>query len=212
MALTGPIAVPGTVAEINATNTEAFFTRDQFRVLPQDGEDDEAIGELTGEIFDRLGSADLPGPRELGERFGPLVRDGHLAMATGVDDDRALLDRTGLSAPLPKTDGDLLGIVERNVAPNKMDVFLNRTHNYDVAWDRRRRGTHRHADIDLHQRRGRPGPPAAGGGGQPDRCAGRHPDSRGVHPQPVAERQPGGERRTDARANRRWRRASIATA
>jgi hypothetical protein len=135
VALTGPIAVPGTVAEINATNTEAFFTRDQFRVLPQDGEDDEAIGELTGEIFDRLGSADLPGPRELGERFGPLVRDGHLAMATGIDDDRALLDRTGLSAPLPKTDGDLLGIVERNVAPNKMDVFLNRTHNYDVAWD-----------------------------------------------------------------------------
>mgnify|MGYP003375926007 FL=1 len=135
VALTGPIAVPGTVAEINATNTEAFFTRDQFRVLPQDGEDDEAIGELTGEIFDRLGSADLPGPRELGERFGPLVRDGHLAMATGIDDDRALLDRTGLSAPLPATDGDLLGIVERNVAPNKMDVFLNRTHNYDVAWD-----------------------------------------------------------------------------
>jgi hypothetical protein len=132
VALTGPIAVPGTVAEINATNTEAFFTRDQFRVLPQD---DEAIGELTGEIFDRLGSADLPGPRELGERFGPLVRDGHLAMATGIDDDRALLDRTGLSAPLPKTDGDLLGIVERNVAPNKLDVFLNRTHNYDVAWD-----------------------------------------------------------------------------
>ena len=134
VALTGPIAVPGTVAEINATNTEAFFTRDQFRVLPQDGEDDEAIGELTGEIFDRLGSADLPGPRELGERFGPLVRDGHLAMATGVDGDRALLDRLGLSAPLPQTDGDLLTIVERNKAPNKLDVFLKRSHTYDVAW------------------------------------------------------------------------------
>ena len=133
--LTGPIPVPGTVAEINATNTEAFFTRDQFRVLPQDGSDDEAIGELTGEIFDRLGSADLPGPRGLGERFGPLVRDGHLAMATGIDGDRALLDRTGLSAPLPTAVGDVLGFVERNKAPNKLDVFLDRTHTYDVAWD-----------------------------------------------------------------------------
>jgi hypothetical protein len=132
--LTGPIPVPGTVAEINATNTEAFFTRDQFRVLPQDGEDAEAVGELTGEIFDRLGSSDLPGPRGLAERFGPLVRDGHLAMATGEDDDRALLDRVGLSAPLPATDGDLLGFVERNKAPNKLDVFLKRTHTYDVAW------------------------------------------------------------------------------
>lgn len=133
--LTGPIPVPGTVAEINATNTEAFFTRDQFRVLPQDGTDDEAIGELTGEIFDRLGSADLPGPRGLGERFGPLVRDGHLAMATGEDGDRALLDRIGLSAPMPATDGDLLGMVERNKAGNKLDVFLDRTHTYEVAWD-----------------------------------------------------------------------------
>ncbi|MBK9298578.1 MAG: DUF4012 domain-containing protein [Candidatus Microthrix sp.] len=135
VALTGPIPVPGTVAEINATNTEAFFTRDQFRVLAQNPEGDEALGQLTGEIFDRLGSADLPGPRELGERFGPLVRDGHLAMATGEDDDRALLDRVGLSAPLPATDGDLLGFVERNKAPNKADVFLDRTHTYDVAWD-----------------------------------------------------------------------------
>ncbi len=134
VALTGPIPVPGTVAEINATNTEAFFTRDQFQVLDQDEAGDEAIGDLTGEIFDRLGSADLPGPRTLGDAFGPLVRDGHLAMATGVGDDRALLDRLGLSAPLPETDGDLLAIVERNKAPNKLDVFLKRTHTYDVAW------------------------------------------------------------------------------
>ena len=39
VALTGPIPVPGTVAEINGTNTEAFFTRDQFQVgsLPGQG-------------------------------------------------------------------------------------------------------------------------------------------------------------------------------
>ncbi|MCB1029564.1 MAG: DUF4012 domain-containing protein, partial [Microthrixaceae bacterium] len=134
VALTGPIPVPGTVAEIDGTNTEAFFTRDQFRVLSQDEAGNEALGELTGEIFDRLGSADLPGPRTLGDTFGPLVRNGHLAMATGVDGDRALLDRLGLSAPLPQTDGDLLAIVERNKAPNKLDVFLKRTHTYDVAW------------------------------------------------------------------------------
>lgn len=134
VALTGPIPVPGTVAEINATNTEAFFTRDQFQVLSQDEAGDEAIGDLTGEIFDRLGSADLPGPRALGDAFGPLVRDGHLAMATGEDGDRALLDRLGLSAPLPQTNGDLLAIVERNKAPNKLDVFLTRSHAYDVAW------------------------------------------------------------------------------
>ena len=134
VALTGPIPVPGTVAEINATNTEAFFTRDQFRVLAQNPEGDEALGQLTGDIFDRLGSADLPGPRELAERFGPLVRDGHLAMATGATDDRALLNRTGLSAPLPAADGDVLGIVERNKAPNKLDVFLDRSHNYDISW------------------------------------------------------------------------------
>ena len=110
VALTGPIPVPGTVAEINGTNTEAFFTRDQFQVLGQDEAGNEALGELTGEIFNRLGSADLPGPRTLGDVFGPLVRDGHLAMATGVDGDRALLDRLGLSAPLPQTNGDLLAL------------------------------------------------------------------------------------------------------
>ncbi len=142
--LTGPIPVPGTVAEVNATNTEAFFTRDQFRVLPQNPEGDQALADLTGEIFDRLGSADLPGPKTLADTFGPLVADGHLAMATVEDSDQAILGRLGMSAPMPQPERDLLAIVERNLAPNKLDVYLDRKHDYVVDWDGdagNRRGT-----------------------------------------------------------------------
>jgi len=133
--LTGPIPVPGSIAELNATNTEAFFTRDQFRVMPQTPEGDEALADLTGEIFDRLGDADLPGPKTLADTFGPLVRDGHVAMSTNEPSDRALLDQLGMSAPAPEAERDLLAIIERNLGPNKLDVFLERDHIYDVAWD-----------------------------------------------------------------------------
>ncbi|MBK7324187.1 MAG: DUF4012 domain-containing protein [Candidatus Microthrix sp.] len=133
--LTGPIPVPGTVAEINATNTEAFFTRDQFNVMPQTPEGDEALAQLTGEIFQRLGSSDLPGPKTLADTFGSLVAEGHLAMATIEPSDQAILTRLGLSAPIPEPEVDLLAIIERNLGPNKLDVFLERQHDYSVDWD-----------------------------------------------------------------------------
>jgi hypothetical protein len=197
VALTGPIPVPGTVAEINATNTEAFFTRDQFQVLSQDEAGDEAIGDLTGEIFDRLGSADLPGPARPGRR----LRSAGARRSPGDGNRRGR--RPGPARPAG---------AERTAAPDERRPAGDRgaqqgaqqTGRVSDAKPRLRRGLelghrrpHRHAELDLHQRRGRSGPAAAGGGGQPDRRSGGNPDPRGVGVEPLTQRKSGGGRRAD---------------
>lgn len=136
VSLSGPVKIPGFDIELNSENTADFFLRDQYSKLPQNPEVDRALSDLVDEVLGRLTARSLPGPQALGDLFSPLVRDGHLRFQTTREQDGALIDRLGLGGFDPAADrGDTFGVLVRNVAPNKLDPFVQRSATYNVTWD-----------------------------------------------------------------------------
>lgn len=170
---TGPIAVPGIDTPLDNQNAATFLLRDQYVELPDVPDRVDALEQLAEIAFDRLTTADLPGPRELGDVLGPVVEDGHLqVMAT--TDPRAVgfLDRLGISGRLPAVDGDFVGVTTSNAAGNKIDLFLHRTLDYKVRWDPSTGGLSATVTITLTN--------AAPASGLPDYVIGNALGRRGI--------------------------------
>jgi hypothetical protein len=138
LSLTGPVPLRGTDRTIDASNAVAFLTRDQYVLFPNDAAANDAVTGLVRDVFDRLTRTRLPGPRELADRFAPLVHEGRLQLATTHAEDTRLLDLLDLRGAVP-TPGrhDLLGIVSRNANPSKIDAYLHRSTTVRIHWDPR---------------------------------------------------------------------------
>lgn len=132
---TGPIAVPGIATPLDADNAAQFLLFDQYVELPETPERVDALEALAELTFDRLTTADLPGPRELGRILGPVVEEGHLQVMAFGDSRMSFLDRLGISGRYPPVHGDFVGVTTSNAAASKIDLFLRRTLDYDVTWD-----------------------------------------------------------------------------
>ncbi len=138
LGVTGPIAVQGLPEpfDIDEANAVDFLTVDQYAVFPDDNAARLAVQALVETLFDELTSLQLPGPRTLSSRFSPLVRSGSLQMASVHESDERLLERLGmLGAVVQPADGDLLGILNQNAAPNKADSYLVRESVAEIVWD-----------------------------------------------------------------------------
>lgn len=134
--ITGPIPIPGLGRALDAERAARFLTVDQFVEFPTSAAADESLTELTRTLFQTLTRTKLPGPRELGVLFGPLVEEGRLRMVSLRQPDHALLGRVGLDDGFVPTAGeDLLAVVSRNANPSKIDAYLHRDVSYDVEWD-----------------------------------------------------------------------------
>jgi len=138
LALTGPVDVPNAPQpmRLDSSNASDFLTRGQYVTFPDDRIGDPAVQDVIQHVLDRVGSTALPGPRRLSELFWPLTHDGHFQMDTLHEEDRPLLERFGLRGAVPAPNGgDLLGVLNRNAGPNKIDSFLRREVVTDVVWD-----------------------------------------------------------------------------
>lgn len=132
---TGPIAVPGVAQPLTHANADEFLLRDQYVDLPDTPERIDALEALAELAFDRLQAADLPGPRELGRVLGPVVERGHLQLVAFEPAPAAFLDELGITGRYPKVVGDFVGVTTSNAAASKIDLFLERSLDYQVAWD-----------------------------------------------------------------------------
>lgn len=137
ISLTGPVKVPGLPFMLGADGAAEFLTRTQFQAFAQESQADRALNELVGTVFDKVTNTKLPGPRQLGDLFSPLVRQGRFRFDTLHPDDAPLLVRTGLQGAIPDAgdDGDLVGVIQRNANPNKIDAYLRRRNKVTVRWD-----------------------------------------------------------------------------
>lgn len=135
MEFTGPVDVPGVPDPITADYAVDFLLRDQYVILPENPDRTDALEVLAETTFDRLSEADLPGPRELGRVFGPIVAQGHLQIVNFAEGAADFFDGVGVSGRFPETVGDLLAVTTTNAAGNKIDLFARRTIDYAVDWD-----------------------------------------------------------------------------
>jgi hypothetical protein len=132
---TGPLAVPGIAIPLDSTNAASYLLLDQYIELPDVPERIDALEALARVAVDRLTTADLPGPRELGEILGPVVTEGHLQVMTFADGEASFLDGLGISGRYPAVDGDFAGVTTSNAAGSKIDLFLRRSLDYAATWD-----------------------------------------------------------------------------
>lgn len=136
--LTGPVTLPDAGITVDADNAEAYLLRDQYLEFPAtdgQGERKDALETLAEITFERLETVDLPPPHLLGERFGPIVEEGHLRLYAFADGAPSVLDRLGLSGRYPAVVGDFVGVTHTNAAGSKIDLFLERSLDYEATWD-----------------------------------------------------------------------------
>lgn len=134
MEFTGPIEVPQVDMPLTAETAAQFLLRDQYLDLNRADRLD-ALEEVARATFDRLTTGDLPAPREIADVLGPVVRDGHLHVYGSDPEQQGLFSDLGIDGALPAVDGDSLAVVTNNATGNKIDLFLQRTVDYDVRWD-----------------------------------------------------------------------------
>jgi hypothetical protein len=140
LSLTGPMRVPATSPPmtLDARHAARFLTHDQYVDFATETAANDSITQLVHDVFERLTHTRLPAPRELGELFGPLTREGRIQLASTHAQDQPLLSRLDLDGAVPDPDrGDLLGVISRNANPSKIDSFLRRSTTVNVRWDPR---------------------------------------------------------------------------
>lgn len=135
--ITGPVPLPLLEGQsIDSSTAVEFLTAGQYTAYPDETAADDGVTQLVDDLFSTFVETRLPSPEKLGSAFGPLTRERRLRFASTNVDDRALLERMGLSVRLPTGENhDLLSIVTRNANPSKIDAFLHRETSYVVDWD-----------------------------------------------------------------------------
>ncbi len=139
MRYTGPVQVDGLDQPLTADNAAQFLLSDQYRQFSDTDRRVDVLEDVARATFDRLTSADLPGPRALSKQLDPIVDGGHIQFTVVGDDVRAglVLLGVGVNGQLltPSDKQDQILFTTANAAANKLDYYLHRSESYDVHWD-----------------------------------------------------------------------------
>jgi hypothetical protein len=133
--LTGPVAVPGVRKPLTARNAEEFLLRDQYIELPDTPDRVDALESLGRGTFDALLERDLPRPQEIARVLSPAFDEQHLRFVSFDEEAEGFFDEIGVTGALLPVRGDALAITTNNLVGNKIDLFLQRSVDYDVEWD-----------------------------------------------------------------------------
>lgn len=152
LAVTGPVTVAGLDHPLAADEAAEFLLRGQYDlgVGVDQAERKQLLNDIVRATFESLTHATLPGPRTLGDTFGPLVSAGRVRGATSAIAAGPLFSELGLDADFPDpTGGDLLSVVTGNRGQNKLDAYLHRAIAYDVTYDPVSGEAHARVEVRL---------------------------------------------------------------
>jgi hypothetical protein len=152
LAVTGPVTVVGLDHPLAADEAAEFLLRGQYDLaVGVDQADRKALlDDIVRATFEALTHATLPGPRTLGDTFGPLVAAGRVRGTTSSPAAAPLFAELGLDAAFPDpAGGDLLSVVTGNRGQNKLDAYLHRAVAYDVTYDPASGETHAVVEVRL---------------------------------------------------------------
>ncbi len=136
MTFTGPISVPGYPTPLTAENAADILLREQYLTFEGSNEGRiDFLDDATRLTFEALTAGDLPGPREVTEVLGPVVREGRLLVNSVHPDEQTFFTGVDLDGALPPVEGDFLSVTNQNSGNNKIDIFLHRNIRYEVVYD-----------------------------------------------------------------------------
>lgn len=134
---TGPIELEDLPTPLTSENAAEILLREQYLTFDTRSDRKDFLDEATRVVFERLTEGDVPGPRQVADVLGPLVRQGRLMVHAFDPEEQALIERVGLDGTFPEQPGggDFFTITTQNSANNKIDIFLDREIRYDAYFD-----------------------------------------------------------------------------
>ena len=168
--LTGPVEVDGLPTKLTADNAANYLLFQQYVTYGNAKDDRKDILSAAGRAtFKALTTRDLPGPAAVGAALGPVVAQGRLLFYPFDHADQPLFARLGtLGQFAPPTTGDYMSVRTSNANGNKIDSFLTRTIDYQVAYDPGNGAVQATATITVHN--------ASPAGGLPEYLIGNYQD------------------------------------
>ena len=134
---TGPVEVEGLDEPLTTDNAADFLLLNQYIEFDDENRARiDVLEEVARTTFDRLTTADLPGPRALSDALDPVVDAGHIQFTTLEPNQQLSLYALGVSGAMPPLDeDDSVVVTTTNAGASKIDTFLARSLDYDVRWD-----------------------------------------------------------------------------
>src|SRR5918994_1995795 len=134
---TGPVEVEGLDEPLTTDNAADFLLLNQYIEFDDENRARiDVLEEVARTTFDRLTTADLPGPRALSDALDPVVDAGHIQFTTLEPSQQLSLYALGVSGAMPPLDeDDSVVVTTTNAGASKIDTFLARSLDYDVRWD-----------------------------------------------------------------------------
>jgi hypothetical protein len=134
--LTGPVNVEGLEGRLSARNAADLLLREQYELFDIDSDRQDLLAAALEATFEALTDVELPGPRRLARVLGPAVRGGRLMVEVFDPGATELLDLVGTRGQIGSIDQtDVVSLRTANATGNKIDVYLRRSLDYDVAYD-----------------------------------------------------------------------------
>lgn len=132
--LTGPLTVPSLDRSFTGDELADFLLTDLYTF--DEATQDTIFAEAIEGTVDGLTSGALPGPGALTSALGEAADEGRILMWSSVPEEEAFIGNVGIAGALPPNEGqDFLFVGVANLAPNKLDVYLERTVGYSATWD-----------------------------------------------------------------------------
>ena len=154
LAITGPVEVEGLGFPLTSENAAEYLLRDQYLAFDpaeENAERRDVLQAASEATFDAFISQKTFQPSQLASVLGPVVAERRLVGYAAAPAEEKLIKRIGLDGSFPTLgDGDFMTLVTQNAGNNKMDVYLDRTIDYDVTVDPQTGAVDATATITLH--------------------------------------------------------------
>lgn len=158
---TGPITVDGFDQPLTKDNAAEILVKDQYTTLASNDARKDFLDDASRKTFDALVKGNLPSPKLLAEKLGPMVAQRRLMFTSFDPTADELLGRMKIDGAFPKPDGsDFFELVTQNHANNKIDLYLHREIEYATNYNPATGDVEATMTITLHNDAPNQGPPA----------------------------------------------------
>ncbi len=153
---TDPITVPGLPQPLTEANAADELLKGQYDTFTSGGFDlsvtrHDFLQDALSLAFTKLVHGSLPGPATLSDVVDPQVRQGRFLFWSNHPNEQPLLRRLSLDGSFPQVKGgDVVSVTTQNAAANKIDPYLSRSIDDQVAFDPKTGQVHGVLTVTLH--------------------------------------------------------------